>query len=831
MKVPEIHGFFGRENELLWLRTLWDEVTRRDKEGRFTGSPRIGILLGESGYGKTRLVQALYQWLASDRYWDPPEWNYWPDDFGNEGDTLRVNPNLEGHEPKGPPRFLWLGVRWHNPGERNVKEGSDLQELLETLDIHRKLVERHQGDWKEIVKKLGGEVVKDLPWEALGTINPLLGLSVKVLKGGIKAIEFVRQIREKQINSFEDLKHQKEEDLTQHLLSTFETIFSLQGGLPTVLFLDDAHWIDPTSMDFLHRLWERARKKRWPLLILITHWHREWLEYRRLPEEEKRKKIVSLKGEDGVKIREIGKVEEGDLFSYLSYKLPGLTKEQRELLVEKADGNFLTLVENVGVLLKSPRFYFEGGNTKGRLSKGGEDTVRTWKSKREERVKERFEELQDDIKEVLAWSSRLGERFLEEVVVAFAGKKGWEREKAEKLLKECEDPYWILGRRSPPVWEFRDRTYHRIAKEFFENLKEDEKGLREVFLQVLGDWVNRSFDENGNPLFSEGEGNPPPNSLSALPQPLRRDVLSRFLEEVSTDGEGLPVLRGRVLYLLDLAIFRDWDRFREYGNFLSEVEWGKVEEKEISRDCRWILAEFSFSAGAYPEARLLLEGLSIRFRKSLETSPTPEVFRDLAGTLNNLGVLAYTQGDLGGARRYWEESLEILRGLVDSLGTPEVFRDLAWTLNNLGLLAQAQGDLGGARRYYEESLEIRRGLVASLGTPEARRDLAITLHNLGLLAQDQGDLGGARRYWEESLEIRRELVASLGTHEVRHHLAMTLPIIVLLAKGQGDLEVAQRYLEESLKILEDFHKTTPTPEVSQLLKELQKFLSKLKENS
>jgi hypothetical protein len=56
----------------------------------------------------------------------------------------------------------------------------------------------------------------------------------------------------------------------------------------------------------------------------------------------------------------------------------------------------------------------------------------------------------------------------------------------------------------------------------------------------------------------------------------------------------------------------------------------------------------------------------------------------------------------------------------------------------------------------------------------------------------------------------------------------------VLKKAQGDSKKARLYLEESLKILEDLHKTTPTPRVSRVLKEVQEThseLSELKGNS
>jgi len=65
--------FFGRTEELAWLRRLWDECTTRDPgTGRFSGGPRMAFIIAESGIGKSRLVQAPYQQLTTDAQLDPP---------------------------------------------------------------------------------------------------------------------------------------------------------------------------------------------------------------------------------------------------------------------------------------------------------------------------------------------------------------------------------------------------------------------------------------------------------------------------------------------------------------------------------------------------------------------------------------------------------------------------------------------------------------------------------------------------------------------------------------------------------------------------------------
>lgn len=100
-------------------------------------------------------------------------------------------------------------------------------------------------------------------------------------------------------------------------------------------------------------------------------------------------------------------------------------------------------------------------------------------------------------------------------------------------------------------------------------------------------------------------------------------------------------------------------------------------------------------------------------------------------------------------------------------------RDLAVSYNNLGDISQAQGDLAGAKAYYEKGLAIREQLAAETGTLQARRDLAVSYDNLGDLSFAQGDLAGAKALYEKSLAIREQLAAETRTIEADDDLAIS----------------------------------------------------------
>jgi hypothetical protein len=76
---------------------------------------------------------------------------------------------------------------------------------------------------------------------------------------------------------------------------------------------------------------------------------------------------------------------------------------------------------------------------------------------------------------------------------------------------------------------------------------------------------------------------------------------------------------------------------------------------------------------------------------------------DTLTSMNNLAETLFSQGDLAGARKLEEETLDILRRVLG----PEHPTTLT-SMNNLAETLRAQGDLGGARKLEEEMLDIRR---------------------------------------------------------------------------------------------------------------------------
>jgi len=157
--------------------------------------------------------------------------------------------------------------------------------------------------------------------------------------------------------------------------------------------------------------------------------------------------------------------------------------------------------------------------------------------------------------------------------------------------------------------------------------------------------------------------------------------------------------------------------------------------------------------------------------------------------LNNQGTVAWYQGDYAAARALYEESLAIRREIGDK-------QSIAASLNNLGIVAYNQGDYAAARVLYEESQALSREMGNKWG-------IAMSLGNLGLVASDQGDYAAARVLYEESLAIRREMGDKNG-------VAFSLVYLAINNFVQGNYASARASYEESLVLCKEIDEKSLT---------------------
>ena len=167
------------------------------------------------------------------------------------------------------------------------------------------------------------------------------------------------------------------------------------------------------------------------------------------------------------------------------------------------------------------------------------------------------------------------------------------------------------------------------------------------------------------------------------------------------------------------------------------------------------------------------------FLRALETFRKNGDRRGEATSLNNLGIISQTRGDLAEAERLQRESLAIKREIGDQKG-------IADSLNNIGTLANTRGNLAEAERLYRESLAIEREIGNQGG-------IATSLNNIGVIARKKGNYTEAERLQRENRSICEERGDRSG-------LSTAVQNLGAIAESLGNLADAERLYRESLAI-------------------------------
>ncbi|MBI3942388.1 MAG: tetratricopeptide repeat protein [Chloroflexi bacterium] len=215
----------------------------------------------------------------------------------------------------------------------------------------------------------------------------------------------------------------------------------------------------------------------------------------------------------------------------------------------------------------------------------------------------------------------------------------------------------------------------------------------------------------------------------------------------------------------------------EYGKaltFLEEARAGFTSRCDRAGACRTLamIGRVYHQQGNYVQARESLEA-------SLALGREVDDKRGIADALNNLGNLAYRQEDHPAAQAHHTECLALRRAIGDKRG-------IANSLNGLGNVAYLQKDWTTAHMYWEESLALRREMGDKGG-------IASSLNNLGGLAYLEKDYDTARKMYEESLALKREMGDKPG-------IALSLSNLGTMACLQGNLTTSLAFYRESIAL-------------------------------
>jgi CHAT domain-containing protein/tetratricopeptide (TPR) repeat protein len=189
----------------------------------------------------------------------------------------------------------------------------------------------------------------------------------------------------------------------------------------------------------------------------------------------------------------------------------------------------------------------------------------------------------------------------------------------------------------------------------------------------------------------------------------------------------------------------------------------------------------------FREAERLRDGTLEARRKSIEKyHEALELYRRAtdrkgkAQTLNNIGEVYWSMGEMRNALEKLNEALPLLQEVGDR-------RQEAVTLSNIGVAYWSLGELQKAMEKYNEALPLSRAVGD-------RGQEAQTLNNIGLGYQSLGETQKALEKLNEALPLRRALGDRSGE-------ALTLNNIGVVYNALGEMQKALEKYNEALPIL------------------------------
>ena len=521
----------GRDSVQQQLQDVFDEVATPDANGKHT--PQFRILLGLTGIGKTRVVQELYRWLTIKRDTDSSPTGYWPDTMlSAESDSVNPAFLLKEDRPWTEIPFLWWGLKF----EQGNQPGDALYAGLKRLPAHTTAAMAKRLDKEHFVtnaKRLGGIGLDLIP-----VIN-----QIKTGYGLLKELQSIGKERKERLKATEEgmqtIASQEQRERFKWPDTAIESLRQFMDDrdtaaltVPVVLFLDDAQWIDPVTMQFVSELWKTAVNENWPLLVVATHWADEWKSFEAkqsqqqtfyknhgITIEQTPQNLVQFLDQlakeprEGVETIDLLGVEADSMSKLIRDALPGVTEDQVSLLLDKAQAEttdaegkvchrcnprMITLM--IEVFLGKPRDFFIDGDTSKPLSEAACKWVKNEVARLdlESVVRKRFEGFEDDVQLALGWSSIQGRRFLVEVTKEIAKQLvSSEPDKTVAHLKRSENPrLWVeripLALDDPSRFNlcaFRQRIFHEVAEKNFTISDEHRDAVDRAVSDVLRGWL------------------------------------------------------------------------------------------------------------------------------------------------------------------------------------------------------------------------------------------------------------------------------------------------------------------------------------------------------
>ncbi len=622
--------FVGRDQETQRLIEAWTAV----KQGK---GPRVVNLVGDSGFGKTRIIREFYAELAKKEADSCQCTPYWPIELVSGTD---INASFQEHLPEQDIPWLWWGIRCENPSNRNrvQDDGCALIRSIPFLMQHTGAAEVYRAKSEKVaqLKEMGmsqaTNALGSVP--GVGNLVSMFSMAKDFLEIGTSVVDIAKLSTQKPDAPEAQMVKEKKR-LRDSCIGFFRSFMDPTDKtlptIPVILILDDAQWADSTTIQCIYEVLHLANISNFPLLLVTTHWAQEWKiwDATKLPQNLSIAESWTHYRQIQAQLEEIGFgetfqtlfIERLDCRPIVGQYTGELGEEVKNHCLQVADGNpemLWELLELIQINRGKPalRWWFENNDSAAPLSKRGADEFRKSTVNQEKLLESRLDQIYSD--ENLACLLQAGalqgakfiRHFTEELGVAL-----FSESQGVTSLDSADDPFHLVTLTTTinPIAQFRHQIYQ--AK-LLRDMDPEKRPLLEEKISVLAaSWIEQKRFE-------------------VTPQ---YEVFFKFVCEWFTERPEHPKAKSALFDALEKSaqLVRNANRVQEAAEFMRRRH-GLAEElfgvgTEHYACSAMDTAEFLAFAAHYSEAISLLE--AVREQITLGCELWRQCSRQLALTL------------------------------------------------------------------------------------------------------------------------------------------------------------------------------------------------------
>lgn len=600
----------------------------------------------------------------------------------------------------------------------------------------------------------------------------------------------------------------------------------LTDTTPLLIFIDDLHWADSSTLALIHYLARNTRHLR--VIIIGTYRPEEIAQYKQHPLEN----TLHLMGREGL-VRKINlsRLSSNDMNNLIEsmFKPVDLTDKFREVIYRETEGNPLFAIELLKLFVETNILVKVGGVWQ--IDKRIDLHAINVPTKIHDVIVRRLNRLQNSARHILECASVVGLEFRSTTIERILGLKRHELlqnlqvlEKVHHLIRYTKDRYVFdhTKIREVLLTELSDELKKEYHLETAKILEHDFKDKIEKVCADIGHHYFEVGDKRGIKYLitaAESAKNTYANSEALHLYSNARTLieqhvadekeLAHTLYDVLINTGDLYSLTGNWNYALnnyetalDIAkkIYKARDLNLRTANLLCKM--GMVHEKrglyeigmKIYNEGINVLGdEKCIEAGHLYGGLGTIYMRTAKYDKAISCQKAFEQIckiinndKELAHAYNNLGNIYYSLGDWDEAIRYYEKSLRIFEDLEDCLKTASCY-------NNIGAIYANKGDWNNAIIYYQKSLKLKEKIGDIHG-------IATVYNNLGAVYSHMGYLNMALDYHIKSLRIKESIGDMYG-------IATSYNNVGIVFREMGNLQNALRYYEKSLAMREQLNDT------------------------